>query len=172
MPALTSGSNAANPSASQRSAKRKGLGVSTILLPVDFSPASRQALDEGVRFARMFRARLILLYVLEPIPMPDFANAFPLVMENETVMKSCKKRLEQLATKAGVSPRLIERTLVREGQPYIEITDAARTLRADLIIIPTHGYTGLKHAFLGSTAERVVRHATCPVLVIRSRNKA
>jgi nucleotide-binding universal stress UspA family protein len=58
---------------------------------------------------------------------------------------------------------------VRFGRSFHEIAAAARTLKADLIIISTHGYTGLKHAVLGSTTERVVRHASCPVLVVRQR---
>jgi nucleotide-binding universal stress UspA family protein len=61
---------------------------------------------------------------------------------------------------------LIEKNLVRVGVPFKEITDAARTLRMDLIIITTRGLTGLKHVMLGSTAERVVRHAPCPVLTV------
>ena len=59
--------------------------------------------------------------------------------------------------------------LVRAGQPYYEITTAAKELDVDLIVITTHGRTGLKHALLGSTAERVVRHAPCPVLTVRER---
>ena len=70
---------------------------------------------------------------------------------------------------AGVNPKLVEKLLVRFGRSYHEIAEAARTLKVDLIIISTHGYTGLKHAFLGSTTERVVRHAPCPVLVVRER---
>jgi nucleotide-binding universal stress UspA family protein len=57
---------------------------------------------------------------------------------------------------------------VRNGTAFDEIVRAAGSLRADLIIIATHGYTGLKHVLMGSTAERVVRHAPCPVLVVRS----
>jgi len=57
--------------------------------------------------------------------------------------------------------------VVREGRPYEEICAAAKALAADLIVLTTHGYTGLRHVWLGSTAERVVRHALCPVLVVR-----
>ena len=64
---------------------------------------------------------------------------------------------------------VVEQTLVRHGVPYVEVTDAARTLKMDLIVITTHGYTGLKHVFLGSTAERIVRHAPCPVLTVREK---
>ena len=59
--------------------------------------------------------------------------------------------------------------LLRFGRPYLEITEAAGEVGADLIVLTTHGYTGLKHVVLGSTAERVVRHAPCPVLVVREK---
>jgi nucleotide-binding universal stress UspA family protein len=61
--------------------------------------------------------------------------------------------------------------VVRLGHPYQEITDAARELKVDLIVISTHGYTGLKHVLLGSTAERIVRHAPCPVLTVREKEQ-
>ena len=63
----------------------------------------------------------------------------------------------------------MEKALVRYGRSFHEIAEAARTLKVDLIILSTHGYTGLKHALLGSATERVVRHAPCPVLVVRER---
>ena len=86
-------------------------------------------------------------------------------------MAECKRELERVVKQAGVSPKLIEKTLVRFGRSFHEIADAARTLKVDLIVIATHGYTGLKHALLGSTTERVVRHAPCPVLVVRENEK-
>jgi universal stress protein A len=58
---------------------------------------------------------------------------------------------------------------VREGTPFEEICRVSKTIRADLVVLTTHGYMGLKHVWLGSTAERVVRHAHCPVLVVRER---
>ena len=70
---------------------------------------------------------------------------------------------------ARVPPALVEKLLVRVGRSFHEIATAARSRKADLIIISTHGYTGVKHALLGSTTERVVRHAPCPVLVVRQR---
>ena len=104
--------------------------------------------------------------VVEPFPTPDFAY-YPLVMENDKIQAETKRRLEHVRVKARIHPQLVEKTLVRNGVPYREITDAARMLKVDLIVISTHGYTGLAHVFMGSTAERVVRHAECPVLVVR-----
>ena len=91
------------------------------------------------------------------------------MVENDKVKAACKAKLEVLVKEKAINPDLVEKTLVRQGRSFHEIADAARTLQVDLIIISTHGYTGLKHALLGSTTERVVRHAPCPVLVVRPR---
>lgn len=145
------------------------LHFQSILVPLDFSPPSRQALDAAVAFARRFKAKLTLLHVVEPVATPDFAASFPLVMENDKVMAAAKVELVRLVTAARIPRGIVEKVLVRFGSAFHEIADAAGTLKADLIIISTHGYTGLKHALLGSTTERVVRHAPCPVLVVRRR---
>jgi nucleotide-binding universal stress UspA family protein len=143
------------------------LRVKSILVPLDFSPPSRQALDYAVSVAQQFGAKLTLLNVVEPVATPDFAATFPLMMEEDRVMAAAKKDLERAAKEARVPREIVEKVLVRFGRSFNEITEAARTLKVDLIIISTHGYTGLKHALLGSTTERVVRHAPCPVLVVR-----
>ena len=147
------------------------LEIKSILVPTDFSAASKKALDYAVPFAERFGAKLTLLHVVEPVATPDFANSFPLMMENDKVMAACKAQLQSLVKQTAIDPMLVEKTLLRQGRSFHEIADAARTLKADLIIISTHGYTGLKHALLGSTAERVVRHAPCPVLVVRERER-
>ena len=120
-------------------------------------------------FAEQFGAKLTLLHVAEPVATPDFAATFPLTLENDKVMAVCKGKLEHLIKEQAIDPKLVEKALVRCGRSFHEITEAARTLKVDLIIISTHGYRGLKHALLGSTTERVVRHAPCPVLVVRER---
>jgi universal stress protein A len=143
--------------------------VRSILVPIDFSKASEKALDYAVSLAKQFSAKLTVLSVVEPFPTPDFAYN-PLVMENDKVVAATKRRLEKVTANAGVASEFVEKTLVRNGVPYREIVDAARTLKVDLIVISTHGYSGLAHVFMGSTAERVVRHAECPVLVVRGRS--
>jgi universal stress protein A len=143
--------------------------IRSILVPIDFSAPSEKALLYAVAVARQFGAKITVLHVVEPLAAPDFANAFPIVMENDDLMAECKRRLEQIVERMEIEPVLVERTLVRHGRAFNEIADAARTLKADLVIISTHGYTGLKHVLLGSTAERVVRYAPCPVLVVRAR---
>lgn len=156
----------------KRSAKpatdsRGGLRIGSILIPIDFSTPSLKALSYGAALAEQFGARITLLYVSEPVGLPDFARAFPLMMENDEIMATCKARLEQVAAKQLANRKLLEKALIRQGRAHVEITEAAKTLKADLIVISTHGFSGVSHALLGSVTERVVRHAPCPVLVVR-----
>ncbi len=145
------------------------LRIESILVPLDFSPPSKKALDYAVTLARQFKAKLTLLHVVEPVATPDFAASFPLAMENDKLMAAAKNELERAVKSARIPRGIVEKILVRFGRSFHEIADAARTRKVDLIVISTHGYTGLKHALLGSTTERVVRHAPCPVLVVRQR---
>jgi nucleotide-binding universal stress UspA family protein len=117
--------------------------------------------------AEQFGSRIILLNVVEPIATPDFA--YPLMLEPEKTASAVRKQLEKVCRDTLLPANMVDRLLVRHGTPFTEITDAARTLKVDLIILTTHGYTGLKHVFMGSTAERVVRHAPCPVLTVREK---
>lgn len=143
------------------------LSIQSILVPTDFSAPAAKALHEAVALAKQFGAKITLLNIVEPIgATPDFAYN-PMVLENEKVMAMANEQLKRLVKKEDLGES-VEKTLVRYGSPYNEITAAAKSLKCDLIVIATHGYTGLKHVFLGSTTERVVRHATCPVLVIRA----
>ena len=143
------------------------LAIKSILVPLDFSPSSKIALGCAVAFARQFKAKLTLLHVVEPVTTPDFAALSPLLIEDDELMAAAKKELEGAVKAARVPRGIVEKVLVRFGRSFHEIADAARTRKVDLIIISTHGYTGLKHALLGSTTERVVRHAPCAVLVVR-----
>ena len=108
-----------------------------------------------------------MLHVVEPVATPDFAY-YPLMMENDKVVAKAKQALARFIAKNDLDQNVIEKMLVRNGAPFQEITKAAQSQKVDLIVISTHGYTGLKHVLLGSTTERVVRHASCPVLVVRS----
>ena len=142
------------------------LTLRSLLVPVDFSEESKKALRYATSLARQYGAKITLINVVERTGFPDFAY-YPLTMENDKVMKSARAQLELLCQREAIDPILLEKTLVRQGVPFHEITEAARTLKIDLIVIATHGYTGWKHALMGSTAERVVRHAPCPVLSVR-----
>ena len=149
------------------SASPGAVKLNDILVPTDFSEASKKAVDYATKFAAQFGGRITLLHVVEPVFYPDFAYT-PLLVENDKLVAAAEKELTLLAAKKGIPDEVLHKILVRTGSPFQEITDAARTLKLDLIIIATHGRSGLTRALLGSTAERVVRHATCPVLVLRA----
>ena len=144
------------------------LKIKSILVPIDFSETSKKALVYAVRMAEQFGARVTLLNVVEPIATPDLSY-YPLLLEPEKARKAARERLDAICRRARLSGRLLDKIVVAHGSPYAEITEAARTMKVDLIILTTHGYTGLKHVFMGSTAERVVRHAPCPVLIVREK---
>jgi nucleotide-binding universal stress UspA family protein len=141
--------------------------IKSILVPLDFSAPSRKALQYAVGWARHFGAKLTLLHVVEPAGTPDFAASFPLAMETDQQIAAARTEMEHLVKTARIPRGVVEKILVRVGRAFHEITEASRTLKPDLILISTHGYTGLKHVLLGSTTERVVRHAPCPVFVLR-----
>lgn len=154
-------------SARQFAPAKKTLHIRSILVPVDFSEPSNVALRRAASFARMFGAKLTLLHMVEPIVAPDLPYSCPLLMDMTEIVAQSKLRLERLARKQVKDATLIAKTMVVQGRSFQGIADTARTHKSDLIIISTHGYTGLKHMLLGSTTERVVRHAPCPVLVVR-----
>lgn len=138
----------------------------SILVPTDFSEGSKKALRSALAMAKDSGATITLLHVVEPVALPELA-ALPVLLENDKVAASAKASLRRMCEREGVPAARLDRVLVRTGSAFHEITEAARTLKADLIVIATRGHTGLKHVLLGSTAERVVRHAPCPVLVVR-----
>jgi universal stress protein A len=144
------------------------LKLKRILVPIDFSECAAKAVDYAAVFAEHFQAKLILLHVVEPAVYPENFLVLPLPLDetNQNLVETARERLDGLARKR-IGHKVPVETLVRAGRACSEIPDTARALGADLIIIGTHGYTGLKHALLGSTAERVVRHAACPVLTVR-----
>jgi nucleotide-binding universal stress UspA family protein len=145
----------------------QGFRAQTILVPLDFSDGSRNALRYAHSLAKQFGGKLLLFYALEPVATPDFAY-HPLVMASEEAAAKARQQLETLCRKEGVDASWVAEVVVREGVAWGQITETAKQLKADLIVIATHGNSGLKHVLLGSTAERVVRHASCPVLVVRA----
>jgi nucleotide-binding universal stress UspA family protein len=133
-----------------------------ILVPLDFSDCSKKALQYAVRFARQFEAEITLLHVVPRYPaVPEMG---PIDVET---LQDGRAQLEVVRLTIGdLAPC---HTLLRTGTPYTEIVEAAKDQTMDLIVIATHGHKGLTRAILGSTAERVVRQAPCPVLVVREK---
>ncbi|PWU11601.1 MAG: universal stress protein [Verrucomicrobia bacterium] len=131
-----------------------------ILVPVDFSDCSKKALHYAIPFARQFGAELKLLHVLAPYPaVPEMA---PYDFDD---IHDCREELNRLQKE--IEGEVRSTTGLRKGLPHMEIAAAAREFGADLIIISTHGRKGFSRMLLGSTTEKVVRHAPCPVLIVR-----
>lgn len=142
--------------------------INKVLVPIDFSDYSINSLKYAINFVKCFEAELLLIYVVEPILYPpDFSMgqiAFP-AMDVE-LDKRGNEELQKLA-KNFIPAEMRSRVMVKQGKPFIEIIDTAVEEDVDLIIISTHGHTGMQHLFFGSTAEKVVRKSPCPVLTVR-----
>lgn len=148
--------------------------IRTILVPIDFSPSSARALDTAAGLAERLGAKLVLLHAYHiDIPLTSYAMAggpvipkgfYDQIRENATTKVA---ELAEQARKWGV-----EVTGLAVSEPAsIAIVEQAEQLGADLIVMGTRGNTGLKHVFLGSVAERVLRTAPCPVLTIRAADQ-
>lgn len=143
--------------------------INKILVPVDFSEFSKNALRYAVEFAQQNGAGMLyLIYVIEPVIYPaDFSMgqvALPSV-ELEVNAKA-KDELESLVRKE-VPEDLCSQIIIKTGKPFVEINETASEIDADLIIIASHGHTGVEQILFGSTAEKVIRKAPCPVLSLR-----
>ena len=139
-----------------------------ILVPIDFSEYSKDALQYAVTLAEQFGSELILVYVVEPIVYPadlGFGQVTIPNIEPELTARG-KAGLEQLA-KDTIPAGITHRIVVETGRPFVEILDTAKDQHIDLIVIATHGYSGVEHLIFGSTAEKVVKRAHCPVLMVR-----
>jgi len=141
----------------------------TILVPIDFSPASKAALHHATRLAAQSDGRIILVHVIETLPLQAAVGYVPLEVRKAhfKLVRQAKAVLARLARKT-VNSQMQSKVVVRIGVPHKAIVDVARAMAADLILIGMHGSSGLKRALLGSTAEFVVRHAPCSVLVLRA----
>ena len=135
-----------------------------LLVPVDFSACSRKALHYAISLARQFGAELTVLHVVQAYPpMPEMG---PVDVE------SVQDAHEELAVlQETIGHAIASKTMVRTGTAYAEIINAAKELDIDLVVLSTHGRTGLVHVLLGSTAEKVARHAGCPVLIVREHER-
>jgi glycine betaine transporter len=132
-----------------------------IVVPVDFSEHSRRALDYAIDLAQQFGARLHLVHASDLPEKIPLANAWCQAMKEE-ISKELNAYVD-LALKAGVPAE----SRLSDQLPWQAIVKLADEVEADLIVMGSHGRTGLSHAFLGSVAERTLRIAACPVLVVK-----
>jgi len=135
----------------------------TILFPTDFSDASNTAFQYAVDYARLVNARLLIAHVQEPV-LPIIGGEIAYLPATDPDPQSIKLAL--LAIVPGV-PNLEYAHRLLEGDPASEIVKLAKAEHADLIVLGTHGRTGIERLLLGSTAEQVLRRAPCPVLAVK-----
>ena len=142
--------------------------INKILVPIDFSDYSKKALQYTVRFGKQFNSEISLLYVIEPIIYPADLSMGQMVIPKADIDigEKAEEELKVLAM-SEIGELLNYKVLVKTGKPFMEIIDTAKEIDADLIIISTHGHTGVEHLLFGSTSEKVVRKAPCPVLTMR-----
>lgn len=138
-----------------------------LLVPIDFSPYADAALEYAITLGSKLQARLTLLHVIQSMALggTDMGVALPYtyLQDLEAELRESLAGYVKRVTDAGLHA---ESSLVH-GVPFQEILDTARTQQVDLIVMGTHGRTGLRHVLMGSVAEKVVRLAPCPVLVTR-----
>jgi len=151
----------------KRTGKTSPFKIKKILIPIDFSDISKGALPWAAFLAAQFKSELVLLYVEEKFPVDYLLGRELMSHLVVPMLKQAEAELEHLAGGLRKTTGTNISVVVRNGKPFQEVCRATEALGADLIVLTTHGHTGLKHVWLGSTAERVVRHAHCPVLVVR-----
>ena len=147
------------------------MGFHHIVCPVDFSQPSRKALDAAVVMAKAFNARLTLLHVYPPpgYVLPEgFVPAGPELLVQ--VEEQTRKALQGWADEAKAAGAQRVDIATATGFAAGEISHQVVALHADLVVIGTHGRTGLAHVVLGSTAERVLRHSRVPVLTVPAKD--
>ena len=144
----------------------KSLQIRNVLVPVDFSSRSIEALEFTHPLARHFRANLHLIHVFEPDYPLAALLAMPMIAPETEIAPRVRQHLEDLAKGLGIDVEP-DKIHALKGSPFEEICRFARESSIDLIVTATRGNTGLQHLALGSTAERIVRYAPCPVLVAR-----
>jgi nucleotide-binding universal stress UspA family protein len=145
--------------------------IKRVLVPVDFSGDSLSALGYARSLVKPFNAEVVLMHVIEPIyyaaPADMYMTSPNLASIIDEQQRGAAQQLKRIAAdleKKGLRVR----TILKSGSPAQVIIDTAQRSGIDLIVMATHGHTGLAHLFMGSVAEKVVRTAGCAVLTVRS----
>ena len=152
----------------------KTLNIQNIVVPIDFSEMSARAIQIAKRLARRFAASIHLAHVHQFNYAADFVAPAPPIVPfsfmpyEQNAEQTALKELKKVASECGISSAKCD--VLSGAPPFDEICRLGQRMPADLIVMPTHGRTGLKHIFLGSTAERIVQHSSCPVLVTRENS--
>jgi universal stress protein A len=144
------------------------MNIQRILAPTDFSELSKQGLTSALELAEAFGAKLLLLHVVEPPPYPVegiVPSHLGATLLNDLERQASSDLAQMLYEAQGSQVEVARRVVV--GIPYRKIVEVAEEEKSDLIVMTTHGRTGLGHLVMGSVAEKIVRTAPCPVLTIR-----
>ncbi len=146
--------------------------IKKILVPTDFSPSARDAVLYAVDLAKTFGADLVVMHALEPVlAYPVYGIETPITIpQQDEVRKSIDVQMKKLLEN-DIKGAVRTKTLVREGRAPVEIVRAAKEEHVDLIVIGSAGYSAFTYALLGSTAEKVARKASCPVLLYREKGR-
>lgn len=152
--------------------------IGTILVPCDFSEGAEHAFTWALGLAKGWNTKIILFHAIPDFPRIAYANAASLEALSQLeiakieaeVLDDAAKKLQQFVERKGDTTVHVD-TQVTLSEPFWGICQVAEKESIDLIVMGSHGRTGLAHVLLGSVAERVVRHAPCPVLVVRARRE-
>ena len=146
--------------------------IRRILHATDFSKASARALDEAVNLAKQNHAELLVVHVIEPVGQyaagEDFGGAELYMKIEEAAEQDAQRSMQKLMLKLKQA-RVNAKSLLLKGLAHEQIVKAARSRKANMIVIGTHGRTGLSKLFMGSVAGKVVSLASCPVVTVRGK---
>lgn len=137
-----------------------------ILVPVDFSHSSLHGLTAALELAWRFNAKLSVIHVVERVPPGAYLAMDAGGGLQQEIESHAEKQLAEFIAE-HVPDEMSVQQMIAIGKPFDKVVEKATELECDLIVVSTHGYTGLAHVLMGSTAERIVQHAPCPVLVMR-----
>ena len=146
--------------------------IRRILHATDFSKASARALDEAVSLAKQNHAELLVVHVIEPVGQyaagEDFGGAELYMKIEEAAEQDAQRSMQKLMLKLKQA-RVNAKSLLLKGLAHEQIVKAARSRKANMVVIGTHGRTGLSKLFMGSVAGKVVSLASCPVVTVRGK---
>ena len=146
------------------------LPVTHILCPIDFSESSYKALETAEELAVHFNAKLTVLHVVQDIPVLPALPTNPSIdiPEYQEKLEEAGKIALDMTIKDKVSSIVQAESMIRSGRPADVIVDVAAELNPSFLVISDHGESGVAHFMFGSVAEKVVRHASCPVLTVQA----
>jgi len=141
------------------------------LVAVDFSKTAEIALDHAIKLARQSKAALLALHIIDNqsviMAAPEGVTPALYLDYEKIVREAAESQMRKLLSKKKLGPKVCRALLVRHGDPARAIANQAKKLKASLIVMGSQGRTGLKRMVLGSVAERTLRYARCPVLIVK-----